>query len=91
MRHGPGKVGGVIGRGPDGVWVAMGREEVGVTEDTCTRGLVGAARVSCPRENDESVEEGTKLGEGKDHGCDRHVNFPKVERESTTEQRKRNL
>jgi hypothetical protein len=62
-----------------------------MAEDTSTRGLIWTARRSCPRDDKESVEGDPEPSDPNDNACDSHVNPPKVERQSTTEQQERKL
>jgi hypothetical protein len=60
-------------------------------EDTSTRSLIWAAHRSCPRDDDENVEDGPERSDTEDDTCDGHINPPKVERQRATEQQERDL
>lgn len=68
-------------------------DDVGKRKSKCTRArsLIRAARRGRPRDNDENIEDDPERSGTKDGACDSHVNFPKVEGQSTTEQQERNL
>jgi len=82
MDCGPDKVGGAVGRDPG----MVGGAEEDVTEGNRDGGLVRATAGNCSCTDDESVEDGTARSESNDNACDCHVNLPKVEGKSETEQ-----
>ena len=62
-----------------------------MTEDTSNRRLIRAAPRSCPRDDDESVEDHPERSHTEDNACNSHLNLPEVERQGATKQQERNL
>ena len=70
--------------------VVMGVVE-DVAKDMSTGGLVGAIVISCPRNDDENIEESSERCHAKDDGRNDDVDSPKVEGERKTEKQQRSL
>ena len=60
-------------------------------KDTGTGGLVGAIIISCPRNDDENIEESSERCHAKDDGRNDDVNSPKIQGERKTEKQQRSL
>ena len=69
----------------------MANDTGDMAEDTRPRGLIRAARRSCPRDDNENVEGDAECSDAKDNACDSHVDIPKIERQGGTEQQERKL
>jgi len=70
----------------------VGKEMIkNIAEDTSNGCLIRAARTSCPRDDDESVEYGPERSDTEDNARNNHLDLPKVERQGATEQQERNL
>ena len=63
----------------------------GVTEDTRQRGLIRAARKSCPRDDDKNVEGDPEPSDTNDDTGNSRIDIPKVTRQCATEQQERKL
>ena len=74
----------------EGIWDTP-EGMVGVTKDTRPGGLIRAALKSCPRDDDENVEEDPEPSDTNDDTGDSRVNIQKVTRQCATEQQERNL
>ena len=54
-------------------------------KDLGTGGLVGTAFKSCPRDDDENIEDSTERGDNEDNRRDGDIDLPEVEGECKTE------
>jgi len=71
--------------GGEGAMKNMGESMImDVAEDTGTRGLIRAARKSCPCDNEENVEDDPERSDTDDDARDGHVNPPKIARQRAT-------
>jgi len=62
-----------------------------VANNVCSGSLIRTAIRSCPRNEDEKVEENTEGSHPNDNECDGSVNLPQVSGESEPKQQQRDL